>query len=57
MYKLKNISTETLNIILGNTTFVYDIEIVDGDNVGTETVIFDSRHDYLNFKQQLDNLF
>jgi len=57
MYKSKNVPTETLKVILSRVTFVYDIEIVEGDNIGTETVIFDSKADYLKFEHELNNPF
>jgi len=57
MYKSENINKETLKTILNRISFVYDIEIVEGDNIGTETVIFDSKADYLKFEKTLNNPF
>lgn len=57
MYKSENINTETLDLIFNSMTFVYDLEVVPGDNVGTETVIFDSKADYLKFENKLNNPF
>lgn len=55
MYKSKNVPTEILKVILSRITFIYDIEIVEGGNIGTETVIFDSKGDYLKFEHKLNN--
>lgn len=56
MKTLKNIPTKTLDFVLESMTLAYDINIVKGSNIGTETIIFDSKADYLKFKTKLELL-